>query len=384
MVATREATLRERPPSRRGRGSAHARRAEICVSDRLRPARARDASPGAAVAATRRDRSQTVCPVRRAVVFTRGDITPRASLLLAARPSSAPSHASAPPGDARAELDPLALATRGAFARAERRGRDLLTRAFGSGRRPTAGTPARVPEGASPVAMSDARINNPYAELDGQVRARSDAAPRAREPARAPSPGLAAHLASPAPPRPNRHFDPVLLSRRPLAGLRPRPPPSSSPQVEQLLRGVIISEEEVRVICEKVKEILAKEENVVPVAAPVTVVRKPVPRTKQNERPSSHVSRSTGWRRSPARGSRDRSSAVVPTRARACPAAGPSPSPTTAGPRAFRWTRLSAPAPPLSTPPPIGGVPSSRPRDVRARRFSARSELPMKIRDALE
>lgn len=48
--------------------------------------------------------------------------------------------------------------------------------------------------------------------------------------------------------------------------------------MEQLLRGVIISEEEVRVICEKVKEILAKEENVVPVAAPVTVVRpRPTP-----------------------------------------------------------------------------------------------------------
>ena len=191
--------------------------------------------------------------------------------------------------------------------------------------------------------MSDARINNPYAELDGQVRARSDAAPRAREPARAPSPLLAAHLASPAPPptQPTlRSGSPLTL--RPLAALRPPPTPSSSPQVEQLLRGVIISEEEVRVICEKVKEILAKEENVVPVAAPVTVVRKPVPRTKQNERPSlSHVSRSTGWRRSPARGSRDRSSAASRrARARApppgLPRRPPPPVPARFGGRASR------------------------------------------------
>ena len=44
------------------------------------------------------------------------------------------------------------------------------------------------------------------------------------------------------------------------------------PQIEQLLRGEIISEDEVKVICEKTKEALSKEENVVPVAAPVTVV----------------------------------------------------------------------------------------------------------------
>ena len=204
--------------------------------------------------------------------------------------------------------------------------------------------------------MSDARINNPYAELDGQVRARSDAAPRAREPARAPSPGLAAHLASPAPPptQPTlRSGSPLTL--RPLAALRPPPTPSSSPQVEQLLRGVIISEEEVRVICEKVKEILAKEENVVPVAAPVTVVRKPV--REQNKTSPSTLPRFPidGWRRSPARGSRDRSSAASRARARV-PRRRASPSPTAAGPRAFRWTRLSAPAP-LSTPRPIGAYP---------------------------
>jgi hypothetical protein len=44
-------------------------------------------------------------------------------------------------------------------------------------------------------------------------------------------------------------------------------------RIAQLLRGEIISEAEVQVICEKTKEVLAKEENVVPVAAPVTVVR---------------------------------------------------------------------------------------------------------------
>mmetsp|Transcript_35739 Transcript_35739/g.87961 ORF Transcript_35739/g.87961 Transcript_35739/m.87961 type:complete len:313 (+) Transcript_35739:298-1236(+) len=43
-------------------------------------------------------------------------------------------------------------------------------------------------------------------------------------------------------------------------------------QIEQLLKGEILTEEEVKVICEKTKEVLSKEENVVPVAAPVTVV----------------------------------------------------------------------------------------------------------------
>lgn len=133
----------------------------------------------------------------------------------------------------------------------------------------------------------------------------------------------------------NRHYAP----NADVDGLPSPPFPS---QIEQLLSGVIISEEEVRVICEKVKEILAKEENVVPVAAPVTVVRKPVPRTKQNERPSlSHVSRSTGWRRSPARGSRDRSSAASRrARARAplpgLPRRPPPPVPARFGGRASR------------------------------------------------
>ena len=36
---------------------------------------------------------------------------------------------------------------------------------------------------------------------------------------------------------------------------------------------MIIPEDEVREICEKTKEVLSKEENVVPVRAPVTVVR---------------------------------------------------------------------------------------------------------------
>uniref|UniRef100_A0A6U3J8N6 Serine/threonine-protein phosphatase n=1 Tax=Mantoniella antarctica TaxID=81844 RepID=A0A6U3J8N6_9CHLO len=43
-------------------------------------------------------------------------------------------------------------------------------------------------------------------------------------------------------------------------------------QIAQLLRGEIISEQEVKLICQKTKEALSKEENVVPVAAPVTVV----------------------------------------------------------------------------------------------------------------
>ena len=94
-------------------------------------------------------RSQTVCPVRRAVVFTRGDIARLGPASSSPRaPSSAPSHASAPPGDARAELDPLALATRGAFARAERRGRDLLTRAFGFGASAHRGDTGARPRGS--------------------------------------------------------------------------------------------------------------------------------------------------------------------------------------------------------------------------------------------
>jgi len=61
-----------------------------------------------------------------------------------------------------------------------------------------------------------------------------------------------------------------------------RPDPALFPherQIEQLLRGEIIPEDEVRVICEKTKEVLSKEENVVPVRAPVTVVRPPRART---------------------------------------------------------------------------------------------------------
>ena len=69
----------------------------------------------------------------------------------------------------------------------------------------------------------------------------------------------------------NRHYAP----NADVDGLPSPPFPS---QIEQLLSGVIISEEEVRVICEKAKEVLSKEENVVPVAAPVTVVRpRPTP-----------------------------------------------------------------------------------------------------------
>ena len=37
--------------------------------------------------------------------------------------------------------------------------------------------------------------------------------------------------------------------------------------------GTLIPEDEVRVMCEKAKEILAAESNVVPVKAPITIVR---------------------------------------------------------------------------------------------------------------
>ena len=229
--------------------------------------------------------------------------------------------------------------------------------------------------------MSDARINNPYAELDGQVRARSDAAPRAREPARAPSPLLAAHLASPAPPptQPTlRSGSPLTL--RPLAALRPPPHPlfvsagGTAPARRDHLRGggagdMREGEGDPGEGGERGPRrrpghggAQARPANKTK-RAPIPLPRFPIDGVAPIAR--SRFARSIERR--------------VPPRARACPAAGPSPSPTAAGPRAFRWTRLSAPAPPLSTPRPIGGVPSSRPRDVRARRFSARSELPMKI-----
>ena len=103
--------------------------------------------------------------------------------------------------------------------------------------------------------MSDARINNPYAELDGQVRALPS-------PRRCPFPSDRGSLAQPTD-----------TTYAPVADVDGLPSPSFPSQIEQLLSGVIISEEEVRVICEKAKEVLSKEENVVPVAAPVTVVR---------------------------------------------------------------------------------------------------------------
>ena len=108
--------------------------------------------------------------------------------------------------------------------------------------------------------MSDARINNPYAELDGQVRALPS-------PRRCPFPSDRGSLAQPTD-----------TTYAPVADVDGLPSPSFPSQIEQLLSGVIISEEEVRVICEKAKEVLSKEENVVPVAAPVTVVRpRPTP-----------------------------------------------------------------------------------------------------------
>ena len=42
--------------------------------------------------------------------------------------------------------------------------------------------------------------------------------------------------------------------------------------IEGLYRGQLVAEEDVRRLCEKVKEILQAESNVVPVRAPVTVV----------------------------------------------------------------------------------------------------------------
>ena len=114
----------------------------------------------------------------------------------------------------------------------------------------------------------------------------------------------------------------------------------------------------------EVKEI-EEEEGVVPVAAPVTVVRKPVPRTKQNERQPSPTFPDRRGGADRARGSRDRSSAAsrrarARARRRAFPVAHHRRSPRVS---------VDAPLGPRPTPldpTPIGGVPSSRPRDVRA------------------
>ena len=148
MVATREATLRERPPSRRGRGSG-ARAASRDSSLGETPPRSR-------AGCVSRCGNQARSVARRLFAQCAARSFSRAATSLASgpasssprAPSSAPSHASAPPGDARAELDPLALATRGAFARAERRGRDLLTRAFGFGASAHRGDTGARPRGS--------------------------------------------------------------------------------------------------------------------------------------------------------------------------------------------------------------------------------------------
>ena len=150
MVATREATLRERPPSRRGRGSG-ARAASRDSSLGETPPRSR-----AGCVSRRGGGNQARSVARRLFAQCAARSFSRAATSLASgpasssprAPSSAPSHASAPPGDARAELDPLALATRGAFARAERRGRDLLTRAFGFGASAHRGDTGARPRGS--------------------------------------------------------------------------------------------------------------------------------------------------------------------------------------------------------------------------------------------
>jgi hypothetical protein len=357
MVATREATLRERPPSQRGRGSGARATSRDSSFGETRPARARDPSPRAAVAGQPGAISRRLFAQCAARSFSRAATSlASASLLLAARPPPPRRHTRPRPRATHAPSSTRSRSPRAALsARAERRGRDLLTRASYSGRRPTAGTPARVPEGASPVAMSDARINNPYAELDGQVRARRPTRLARASPREPPPLGCGPDLASPGPPRPNRHFrsgSPLTL--RPLAALRPPlfvSAGGTAPARRDHLRGGGAGD------MREGEGDPGEGGERGPRRRPGHGGAQTRPRTKQDERPSlSHVSRSTGWRRSPARGSRDRSSAAS-RRARASPAAGPSPSPTTAGPRAFRWTRLSTPAPPLSTPRPTGGHP---------------------------
>ena len=344
MVATREATLRERPPSRRGRGSG-ARAASRDSRLGSTPPRSR------AGCVSRRGggnqaRSVADClpSAPRGRFHARRHRSPRASLLLAARPLLRAVTRVRAPGRRTRRARPA----RARHARRFRSGRTTRSRSPDPRVRIRGVGPPRGHRRASPRE----RLPSPCRTLGSitrtpswTVRCALGPTPRlARASPREPPPLGSRPTSRPPPrPRPNRHFDPVLLSRFVRSPhFAPPPTPSSSPQVEQLLRGVIISEEEVRVICEKVKEILAKEENVVPVAAPVTVVRKPVPRTKQNERPSlSHVSRSTGWRRSPARGSRDRSSAASRrARARApppgLPRRPPPPVPARFGGRASR------------------------------------------------
>jgi hypothetical protein len=47
--------------------------------------------------------------------------------------------------------------------------------------------------------------------------------------------------------------------------------------IEGLYSGKLVAEEDVRRLCEKVKEVLQAESNVVPVRAPITIVRPPAP-----------------------------------------------------------------------------------------------------------
>ena len=112
-------------------------------------------------------------------------------------------------------------------------------------------------------------LNNPYSQLDSQVRSsRTDTRLNAPNPPRRGHPTLQRLTSHTAEQSSFRQ-----LTCAPADPLTRPPPRPRSRQIEQLLSGVIIPEDEVREICEKTKEVLSKEENVVPVRAPVTVVR---------------------------------------------------------------------------------------------------------------
>ena len=327
-------------------------------------------------------RSQTVCPVRRAVVFTRGDIARLgASLLLAARPLLRAVTRVRAPGRRTRRARPA----RARHARRFRSGRTTRSRSPDPRVRIRGVGPPRGHRRASPRERLPSRcrtLGSITRTPSWTVRCALGLTARlARASPREPPPLGSRPTSRPPPrPRPNRHFDPVLLSHFVRSPLFAPPHPlfvsagGTAPARRDHLRGggagdMREGEGDPGEGGERGPRrrpghggAQARPANKTK-RAPIPLPRFPIDGVAPIAR--SRFARSIERR--------------VPPRARACPAAGPSPSPTTAGPRAFRWTRLSAPAPPLSTPRPIGGVPSSRPRDVRARRFSARSELPMKI-----
>ena len=214
MVATREATLRERPPSRRGRGSG-ARAASRDSSLAVTPPRSR------AGCVSRRGggnqaRSVADClpSAPRGRFRARRHRSPRASLLLAARPLLRAVTRVRAPGRRTRRARPA----RARHARRFRSGRTTRSRSPDPRVRIRGVGPPRGHRRASPRERLPSRcrtLGSITRTPSWTVRCALGLTPRlARASPREPPPLCSRPTSRPPPrPRPNRHFDPVLLSR---------------------------------------------------------------------------------------------------------------------------------------------------------------------------